>query len=95
VHEGGFRVCTDAEAKAVFFSPQGSVVASAPPLPDLGPDPLQTLIDGNRARGVVPDWRSGMPEYKHDRDAPWEMEAAARDALEREPAAETVGAGVA
>jgi len=62
VHEGGFRVCIDAEAKAVFFSPHGAVVASAPPMPDVGPEPLESLIDGNRARGVEPDWRSGMPE---------------------------------
>jgi hypothetical protein len=97
VHEGGFRVCLDAEAKAVFFSPHGAVVASAPPLPDVGPDPMQALIDGNRERGVEPDWRSGMPACKHDRDVPWQLEAAAREALEREqePAAEPAEAGVA
>jgi hypothetical protein len=89
VHEGGFRVCTDAEAKAVFFSPRGTVVASAPPLPELGHEPLQALIDGNRARGVAPDWRSGMTGCKHDRDVPWELEAAAREALEWEAGAET------
>ena len=61
----------------------------------LGPDPLQTLIDGNRTRGVEPDWRSDMPECRHDRDVPWELEAAAREALERDTAAETVGAGAA
>jgi hypothetical protein len=83
VHEGGFRVCTDGEAKAVFFGPDGQVLASAPPLPDVGPDPLQALIDDNRARGVAPGWRSGMPECRHDRDVPWEIEARAREALER------------
>jgi hypothetical protein len=95
VHEGGFRVCTDAEAKAVFFSPRDTVVASAPPMPELGPDPLQALIDGNRRRGVAPDWRSGMAEHRHDRDVPWELEAAAREALEREPAAKSTGVGAA
>jgi hypothetical protein len=95
VHEDGFRVCTDAEAKAVFFSPSGSVVASAPPLPQLGSDPLRALIEGNRARGVAPDWRSGMTGCRHDRDVPWELEAAAREALEREPVRERAGAGAA
>jgi hypothetical protein len=84
VHEGGFRVHTDADAKAVFFGPHGTVVASAPPAPDVGQDPVQSLVDRNRERGVSPDWRSGMPTCKHDHDVPWEIEAAAREALERE-----------
>jgi hypothetical protein len=83
VHEGGFRICLDTEAKAVFFSPRGAVVASAPPMPEPMPDPLKTLVDANRARGIRPDWRSGMPDCKHERDVPWEVEAAAREALER------------
>jgi hypothetical protein len=82
VHEGGFRVCLDAEAKAVFFSPRGAVLAGAPAMPDVGPAPLEALIERNRERGVVPDWRSGAPAYKHDREVPWEVEATAREALE-------------
>jgi hypothetical protein len=88
VHEGGVRVCLDAGANAVFFSPRGSVVAGSPPPPDLGPDPVRTLIDGNRERGVSPDSRSGMPAYRHDDYVPWQIEAAAREALEREVAME-------
>jgi hypothetical protein len=95
VHEGGFRVCLDAEAKAVFFSPRGAVVASAPPVVELEPDPLQSLIAGNRERGAAPDWRSGMPTCKRDHDVPWELEAAAREALERESADEPAASGAA
>ena len=95
VHEGGFRVCIDTEAKAVFFSPRGAVVASAPPLPDLGLDPLSALVEGNRSRGVAPDWRSGLPDFRRDHDVPWEVEAAAREGMERETAAEPQAAGAA
>jgi hypothetical protein len=45
-----------------------------------------TAGEANRARGVAPDWRSGMTACKH-RDVPWELEASAREALEREPGA--------
>jgi hypothetical protein len=95
VHEGGFRVCLDAEATAVFFGPDGAAVASAPPLPDVGSDPVQALVERNRERGITPDWRSGMPTCKHDRDVPWQIEAAARESLERGKAVESTAAGVA
>jgi hypothetical protein len=82
VHEGRSRVCTDGEGKAAFFGPGGKVLASAPPLPDVGPDPAQSLVLRNRARGVQPDWRSGMSEWKRDEDVPWEIEAAALEAMD-------------
>jgi hypothetical protein len=84
---GGVRtlgVVTEAEAKTVFFSRHGKVVARDPSAAELASDPLQAHIDGTRSRGVEPDWRSGMPEYRHDRDVPWELEAATWEALERD-----------
>jgi hypothetical protein len=82
VHEGGFRVCTDRDAKAVFFSPAGRVIAEAPPMPELATDPVDALLRRNRARGLEPDWRSSMPGWRHDRDVPWEVEAAALEAMD-------------
>jgi hypothetical protein len=95
VHEGGFRVCLDAEAKAVFFSPHGAVVASTPAMADVGADPLGALIGANREREVEPDWRSGMPTCRCDHEVPWEIEALARESLERDPQAATTAEDVA
>jgi hypothetical protein len=82
VHEGGFRVCTDREGRAVFFGPSGRVLADAPPVPDVGPDAVETLVGRNRERGVEPDWRSGMATYRYDGAVPWEIEAAALEAMD-------------
>ena len=83
VHEGGFRVCTDKEAVAVFFGPNGRAIAESPPLPELGSDPLEALVARNRERGAAPDWRSGRQEWRRDEDVPWEIEAAALEAMDR------------
>jgi hypothetical protein len=58
VHEGGWRVLADVEGKAVFFSPHGRAIAGAPPMPR---GELESLLRGNRERGVEPDWRTGLP----------------------------------
>lgn len=86
VHEDGYRVFSDADGQVVFFSPMGKPIAASPPMPPLAADPVDELIHRNRECGVAPDWRSGMPEYRRDRDVPWEMEASAGEALENSPA---------
>jgi hypothetical protein len=40
------------------------------------------VVDRNRRRGVEPDWRSGMPAYRHDNDIPPEIEVAALEAMD-------------
>jgi hypothetical protein len=82
VHEGGFRVCTDVDGQAVFFGPGGRVLAGAAPVPDVGPDPVRALVRRNHARGIEPDWRSGMPTHRCDGYVPWEIEAAALEAMD-------------
>jgi hypothetical protein len=82
VHEGGYRVCSDRNGTVVFFTPRGKAIFEAPPPPRLCPDPLETLVLGNRERGVRPDWSSGAQRWKRDRDVPWQIEAAARKALD-------------
>jgi Domain of unknown function (DUF222)/HNH endonuclease len=85
VHECGYRVSTDTEAKVVFFSPEGRAFGEAAPMPELGADPARELVRKNRERDVEPDWRTSLPGYRHDRDVPWHLEAAAWEALDREP----------
>jgi hypothetical protein len=59
VHEGGWRVASDTDGRAVFFTPHGKAVGAAPPMPLADSD---ALLRRNRDRGVVePDWRAGLP----------------------------------
>jgi len=58
VHEGGWRVASDTDGQAVFFSPHGRAFAAAPPMPLTDAD---ALLRRNRERGVEPDWRTGLP----------------------------------
>lgn len=58
VHEGGWRMATDREGKAVFFSPLGRACGSAPAMPTTDAD---ALLRRNRERGVEPDWRTNLP----------------------------------
>lgn len=83
VHEGGFRVCTDRDGVAVFFGPNGRVIAEAPPLPELDAEPVEALVAANRQRGAEPDWRSGSQVWRRNHDVPWEIEAAALEAMDR------------
>jgi hypothetical protein len=83
VHEGGYRVCTDRDGVAVFFGPNGRAIAEAPPMPELTEDPMAALLAGNRARGAAPDWRSGHQAWRRDGDVPWDIEAAALEAMDR------------
>jgi hypothetical protein len=83
VHEEGHRVCSDKDgSQIVFFTPSGRVMAGAPPAPRLAEDPVADLVRANRQRGVEPDYRSGGQRYNHDRHIPWEIEAAALEALD-------------
>jgi hypothetical protein len=58
VHEGGWRVASDTDGQAVFFSPLGKALAGTAPMPLVEAD---ALLRRNRERGVEPDWRTGLP----------------------------------
>ena len=45
-------------------------------------DAAQRLIQRNRMRGVTPDPSDAAPTWRHDRDVPWSVEAAAWQALD-------------
>ena len=82
VHEGGYRVCSDRNGQVVFFTPKGNALFEAPPMPELSADPVDALVRRNRERGVTPNFWSGAPRWKKDRDIPWAIEAAAREAID-------------
>ncbi len=82
VHEEGYQLCMDKSGQVVFFSPRGNALLGVAERATLGQDPVARLMRRNRRRGVAPDpWR-GAPKWKRDRDIPWPIEAAARDALD-------------
>ena len=50
-------------------------------MPELPPDPVEELVRRNRERGIMPDWRSGIPLWRRDGDIPWEIEGPALEAV--------------
>jgi hypothetical protein len=60
VHEDGHRLCSDAQGQVVFFDPRGRPIAASAPPARLDDDPLDALVARNRARGVEPDWTTGL-----------------------------------
>ena len=83
MHEEGYQVCSDPDGQMiVFFTPKGKALYEAPPPPELGPDPVEHLVRRNRERGVTPDGWSTAQRWNRDSDIPWEIEAAAREALD-------------
>jgi hypothetical protein len=95
VHEEGHRVFSDPVGQVVFYDPRGRPIAASAPPTTLGVDPLADLVAGNRARGVEPDWRSGMPAWKRDRDIPFEIAAAALEAWDSPSSLEPTQSGAA
>mgnify|MGYP002084520293 CR=1 FL=1 len=81
VHEDGHRVFSDADGQVVFFSPTGQAIAASPAPPPLADEAVGDMVRRNRERGVAPDWRSGLPRWKHDRDAPMDVAIAALASL--------------
>ncbi len=75
VHEGRVRMALDRRGQAVFFTRTGAAVASAPPLPEpkLPVPPPPPLAPGEMYNGAARLVDSAIP---------WEIEAAAREAVE-------------
>ncbi len=80
VHEGRVRMALDRRGRAVFFARSGAAVASAPPLPEpkLPLPPPPPLAPGEMYNGAARLLDSAIP---------WEIEAAAREAVEQAPEA--------
>ncbi len=83
VHEEGYRICGDPSAqRIVFFAPNGKALFETPPPMELPPDPVDQFVLRNRERGVTADAWGTAPQSNRDSDVPWEIEAAAREALD-------------
>ena len=86
VHEGRVRMALDRLGQAVFFTRSGAAVASAPPLPEptvpLPLPPPPPLGPGDMYNGAARLLDSAIP---------WEIEAAAREAVEAGEVGEQAG----
>jgi hypothetical protein len=74
VHEGGWTVeWWGRHRHLVFVDPRGQAHGSLrrpPPLPD---DPVETLVEQNRACGAVPDADTARARWQRERDIPDEV----------------------
>ena len=78
VHEGGMKVCLGKEGMVVFFTPGGRAVAEAPA------EVARTArwTDGVESSLRLSSKEDLAPRWKRDSEIPWEIEAAAWEALE-------------
>ena len=85
VHEGGYRLCMDKYGRVVFFGPRGKAIAEVAARGGAGGHAAGTsaLVRRNRERGVAPDWRTGLPPHRHEREIPPDTEIAALEAMDR------------
>jgi len=71
VHEGGWRILWDRDARPVFVDPRGGTHYEGRwQPPDLPEDPVGMLICDNHARGADPDWRTAGARWKRDAAGP-------------------------
>ncbi|NJD18926.1 MAG: DUF222 domain-containing protein, partial [Gemmatimonadetes bacterium] len=71
VHEGGWRVLWDRDARPTFVDPRGGTHYDArPEAPELPEHPVRALVEANRRRGAEPDWRTAGARWKREDDIP-------------------------
>ncbi len=59
VHEGGWRILWDRDGRPVFMDPRGGTHYDGRWRPlELSGNPVGSLVEENRTRGVDPDWRT-------------------------------------
>ena len=80
VHEDGYRVVMDKDGQVVFFTPRGKAIGA---VALLVPGSAEQLVERNRARGVAPDWRTGVPLCRYEEEIPPDVEIAALEAMDR------------
>ena len=88
VHEGRVKVSVNSDGTVLFFTPKGRMLVDAPRRPKAarggerpGLPPLPTVHPGAPAQGDGITLSNGAALY-HDSEVPWEIEAAAREALD-------------
>ncbi len=83
VHEEGFTVRMERSGRPRFFDRTGWPLPDFAPPPPLGDDPVRSLARANRSRGMTPGPHTASSRYRRHADIPWELEARAREALDR------------
>lgn len=88
VHEGRVKVTVNGDGTALFFTPKGGCCVDAPRRPEAarggerpGLPPVPSVHPGAPTRGDGITLSNGAALY-HDSEIPWEIEAAAREAME-------------
>ena len=88
VHEGRVKVSVNGDGTVLFFTPKGRMLVDAPSKPKAarggerpGLPPVPTVHPGAPAQGDGITLSNGAALY-HDSEIPWEIEAAAREALD-------------
>ena len=88
VHEGRVKVSVNGDGTVLFFTPKGRMLVDAPKLPprvgtraDSGLPPIPSVHPGAPAKGKGTILSNGAALYR-DSAIPWEIEAAAREAME-------------
>ncbi|MYI21492.1 MAG: HNH endonuclease, partial [Gammaproteobacteria bacterium] len=88
VHEGRVKVSVNGDGTVLFFTPKGRMLVDAPSRPKAPRDgerpglpPVPTVHPGAPAPGDRITLSNGAALY-HDSEVPWEIEAAAREALD-------------
>jgi hypothetical protein len=68
VHEGGWRILWDRDARPVFVDPRGGAHYDGRwKPPELPGDPTRVLVRNNHERGVCPDWRTAGARWRGER----------------------------
>ena len=88
VHEGRVKVSVNSDGTVLFFTPKGRMLVDAPKPPlrvgtraDSGLPPIPSVHPGGPAKGKGTILSNGAALYR-DSAIPWEIEAAAREAME-------------
>ncbi len=88
VHEGRVKVSVNSDGTVLFFTPKGRMLVDAPTPPlrvgtraDSGLPPIPSVHPGAPAKGKGTILSNGAALYR-DSAIPWEIEAAAREAME-------------
>jgi hypothetical protein len=82
LHEEGWRVVWWGKGRAVFVDPRyGEHFDGGWEPPALETEPVATLLEDHRRRGIDPDWRTASARWKHERDVPDDVWIRAREAL--------------
>jgi hypothetical protein len=81
VHEGGWRVEWWGSARPVFVDPRGQMHFDGAWEPQLGADPVESLVEEHRRMGVEPDACTAGARWRNERDVPDAVYRRASEAL--------------